>query len=202
MLSEIEEYNEEILRLEIFEEVRNLNEMNEAYRTLEQRREEREEYCLMNDIICDDSVLLMVDEEWDEFKDILENGTEEDLTNIINEHDISFNNAFIEQRREQRERSIKFNERLNFLNTLDIYKAGYMQNYDDDFEFIAGMNDREWERFKAEVIDENEKFLEYLEAETARYAQEAKTETETEEDTTPPELIQEMLANTLANIIE
>ena len=92
MLSEIEEYNEEILRLEIFEEVRNLNEMNEAYRTLEQRREEREEYCLMNDIICDDSVLLMVDEEWDEFKDILENGTEEDLTNIINEHDISFNN--------------------------------------------------------------------------------------------------------------
>ena len=176
--------------------------MNEAYRTLEQRREEREEYCLMNDIICDDSVLLMVDEEWDEFKDILENGTEEDLTNIINEHDISFNNAFIEQRREQRERSIKFNERLNFLNTLDIYKAGYMQNYDDDFEFIAGMNDREWERFKAEVIDENEKFLEYLEAETARYAQEAKTETETEEDTTPPELMQEILANALANIIE
>lgn len=74
MLSEIEEYNEEILRLEIFEEVRNLNEMNEAYRTLEQRREEIIKECDLFKIPCDWSITLMTDEEWNEFINLIYEG--------------------------------------------------------------------------------------------------------------------------------
>ena len=105
--SKIENINEEYLHAEFINQLRNNEERTtewvlrnetiiEYERIREQRREERQSFCDMLEIPCDDSILLMVDEEFKEFAEFVLNHFKEDVISYCHQYGITYEETLLE----------------------------------------------------------------------------------------------------------